>query len=97
MEVTVEDTCGSWSRQHLLLVASGGGLGMSHCPAMRLSHRAGSSGTSPISRSYKGPLRRAPHPHPTPRPSLVLVVGPRLSPRSLAWAWVSVTYVKSHH
>lgn len=46
----------------------------------------------PASRSYKGPLRRAPHPHPTPRPSLVLVVGPRhcgLSPG----AWPGICYI----
>lgn len=75
MEVTVEDTCGSWSGQHLLRVASGGGLGMSHCPAMGLSHRAGSPAPPPPAAPTKDLLSRAPHPLPAPRLSLVLVVG----------------------
>lgn len=75
MEETVEDTCGSWSGQHLLRVATGGGLGMSHCPAMGLSHRAGSPAPPPPAAPTKDLLSTALHPLPAPRLSLVLVVG----------------------
>lgn len=82
--------------------AAGGvrrGPGHESLPSNEAESQGGVLSTSPTSRSYKGPLRRAPDPHPAPGPSLVFVVGPRhfwAAPRSLAWAWVSTTDVASH-
>lgn len=100
MEVTVKDTCGSWSRQHLLRVASGGGLGVSHCPAMRLSHRAGSPGTSPHQPLLQRTFEKSSSSPPNPKALSGLSCGTKTlwaAPRSLAWAWVSAIYMTSHH
>lgn len=83
--------------------AAGGvrrGPGHESLPSNEAESQGGVPGTSPTSRSYKGPFEKSSAPPPSPQAVSGLSCGHRhfwAAPRSLAWAWVSATSVKSHH
>lgn len=96
--------CGGhlWKLERAAPAAGGDRRGPGHesLPSNGVESQGGVPGTSPTSRSYKGPFEYSSASPPSPQAVSGLSCGHRhfwAAPRSLAWAWVSATCVESHH